>query len=144
MAIFRKAALAAAIGGALLLGGCAADPYYDNYGYNGGYAYGYNQPYYSQPYYAQPYYGPAYVEPSVGFGIGFADYGGDRHWHHDRDGDRHEWHGDRGGHGGHDWHRDTPANAAPSAVPGGHEWHGGDHGGGGGDWRNDHGQNSGG
>lgn len=116
MAIIGKLALAAAAGSALLLGGCAADPYYDNYGYSGAYGYGYDQ----------PYYGPAYVEPSVGFGVGFADYRGDRHWDHDRD-DRHGWHGDRD----HDWH-----------GGGGHEWHGGDHGGG--DWRNDHGQNSGG
>ena len=117
MAIFRKAALAAAVGGALLLGGCATGPYYDNYGYNGGYGYGYEQ----------PYYGPAYVEPSVGFGVGFADYGGDRHWHHDHDGDR--WHGDRS----HDWR-------GGGSAAGEHAWQGGDRG----DWRNDHGQNSGG
>lgn len=127
MSIFTKSALAAAVGGALLLGGCAADPYYNNYGYAPGYGNGY-APGYDNGYaygYDQPYYGPAYVEPSVGFGIGFADYGGGRHWDHDR-GERHERHGDHGDRGG-------------------HEWHGGDRGGDhGGDYRNDHGQNSGG
>ena len=122
MAILTKTALAAAVGGALLLGGCAADPYYNNYGYapayDNGYAYGYDQ----------PYYGPSYVEPSVGFGIGFADYGGGRHWDHDR-GEHHEHHERHGDRGDHDWHG------------GDHDWHGGDHGG---DYRNDHGQNSGG
>ena len=90
----KKLILAAALGGAALMSGCAVDPYYDNYGYgyDRGYAYGYD--------YANPYY----VAPSVGFGFSYSDssdrryYRGDRGYYRDRDGWR-----DRDG----AWHENT-------------------------------------
>jgi hypothetical protein len=87
MRILKTAALAA-LGGAMLLAGCATGPYYDN-GYYGG-AYGYNPAYgYDTPY----YYEPGYVGPSVGLGLGYSYYDGDgRNWH---DNDR-RWSNGRG------------------------------------------------
>ena len=81
MAISAKFILAAALGGAALLGGCATGPYYDSYGYNGyydGYAPGYG--------YA---YDPYYAAPSVGLGFGYTYSDGDYYRggrYRDRDG----------------------------------------------------------
>lgn len=86
----KKLVLAAALGGAALLSGCATDPYYDNnygYGYDRGYAYGYD--------YANPYY----VAPSVGFGYSYSD-GYDRRYYR----------GDRGNWRGRDGYRDPDAD----------------------------------
>jgi hypothetical protein len=76
--ILKRTAIAAALGSAVLLAGCATGPYYD-----GGY-YGYNNGYYGD---APYYYEPGYVGPSVGLGLGYSTY--------DRD-YRHQWrdHGD--------------------------------------------------
>ena len=67
----------------MLLAGCAYDPYYDGYGYNGGYgnyaAYaGYPDPYYGGAYagyydYGYPWYG--YYGAPLGFGLGLGYYG---------------------------------------------------------------------
>jgi hypothetical protein len=63
MAIHTKVILAAALGGAALLGGCATGPYYDN-GY--GYGYGYDTAY-------PGYYDPYSYGPSVGLGFSYSD-----------------------------------------------------------------------
>ena len=82
---------ATAIAFAILLAGCASDPYlvgYNSDGYYDGYA-----PYtYATPYYA-PYYTPYYAYPSIGAGIYYYDHDGrDRRYHYrDRD-----WRRDRG------------------------------------------------
>ena len=82
MAISAKLILAAGLGSAVLLGGCATGPYYDNYGYNGYYdnAYG--------PGYGYAY-DPYYVAPSVGLGFGYTYSDGDYYRggrYRDRDG----------------------------------------------------------
>jgi hypothetical protein len=82
MAISAKLILAAALGGAALLGGCATGPYYDNYGYNGYYGNGYG------PGYGYAY-DPYYVAPSVGLGFGYTYSDGDYYRggrYRDRDG----------------------------------------------------------
>lgn len=106
----KSAALAAALGGAALLSGCAT--YYDD-----GYGYGYDN--YGYGYGGPSYYGyPAYVAPSVGFGFSYYDRDDRRHRWRDRDhrrewrrdhGDRGEWRGDRGGRG--DWRNDHGQNS---------------------------------
>ena len=77
MAISRKVIFAAFIG-ALPLAGCAAGPYYDNYGYERGYDPGYGYEY-------------GYVAPSVTYSDRSNRYwrDNDGRWH-DR-GDRREW-----------------------------------------------------
>ena len=114
----RNRTLLAVAAGAALLGGCATYDYpyngyngYNGYGYNG-YDYGPGPAYYDAPGY--------YDGPSVGFGVGFSDFG------------NHEWHGDRGRH---DWRGGDRDHD--------HDGHGGDRGGDH-DFRNDHGQHSGG
>ena len=73
----RKSILALAAGGALLLGGCATDPYYyDTYATNDGYyyerpAYRYYGPAYA-PSYAPSYYAPRYYGPPVGLSLGYS------------------------------------------------------------------------
>jgi hypothetical protein len=80
MSTSRKSILAIAAAG-LLLGACAAGPYYGPTGpyYDEGYAYGPGYGYAPGPYY-EP--GP-YVAPSVslGFGFGYSDRHYDHHWH---------------------------------------------------------------
>lgn len=103
--------LLAAVGCAVLLGGCAAGPYY-SYDYAQPYAYGYDD----GPY----YYGPGYYMYAPAFGFSYYS-GGDWHghdWHgHDHHGDWHHsadhgaarWHASGNGGASH-WtsHRSTP------------------------------------
>lgn len=80
-----KAATAVAL--ALLLAGCASDPYYA--GYSGGYYDGYTPYTYATPY-DGPYYAPYNAYPSVGAGVYYYDRDGrDRRYYRDRD-SRHE------------------------------------------------------
>ena len=71
----RKSILALAAG-ALLLGGCATGPYYqDTYAYNDGYyyerpAYRYYGPSYAPA--APSYYAPRYYGPPVGLSFGYS------------------------------------------------------------------------
>lgn len=72
-------------GGALLLGACASDPYYNGY-YGDRYSYGYDP--------GPAYYDPYYYGPTVGFGLAFddrdhrfRDRDREEHEHHDRDHD---------------------------------------------------------
>lgn len=83
---------------ALVLGGCAAGPYY-----GGGYGYGNGPGYYG---YGPGYYGygaPAYEGPSVSLGYYYFDNDGRRQWRDGRDareGDQRwrgrDWNNDRG------------------------------------------------
>jgi hypothetical protein len=98
MAYSMKTALAA-LGSAVLLAGCAAGPYYDDYGY--GYdrsGYGYGSDYYG------PGYSTGYVAPSIGLGLTYVERDDHRRY---RD-DRRDWRNDRrdgwDGHYGRDHH----------------------------------------
>ena len=113
---WRRAAPFFALAGALALGGC----YDDGYGYGGvyaggGYYSGYNDFYDGS-------YGGGY--PPYGWNDGFY-YPGSGIYIYDRGGRRHEWHGDRGGHGGPPpggWRGQGHSGAAARVMPGG--WHG--------------------
>ena len=76
----NKLMIAALLGSATILGACAADPYYDNYGYGYSTAPG--------PYYGYAYDDPYYYGPSVGLGFGYSRYDRNSRWQ-DRDG---RWH----------------------------------------------------
>ena len=65
--------LLATVSAAALLGGCAAGPYYDGYGYDSGYDRGYA-------------YDPYYNGPAVGFGYAYSDRDR-RDYYRDRDRD---------------------------------------------------------
>ena len=82
MAISAKLVMAATLGSAALLAGCATGPYYDGYGYNG-----YNDGYVPYGYAYDPYY----VAPSVGLGFGYSYSDGDYRGGRWRDGDG-RWH----------------------------------------------------
>jgi hypothetical protein len=69
----RKSILALAAGGALLLGGCATDPYYyDSYAANDSYYYDRPAYRYYNPSYAPSYYTPRYYGPPVGLSFGYS------------------------------------------------------------------------
>lgn len=113
MPLSRKGILSVAAG-ALLLGGCAYDPYYDDDGYDG---YRYDRYGYA---YDRPYAG-GYAGPSIGLGFSYFhwDHGHRGHW---RDHDHRRWHADRGHRGGRGPRQDGPDRRQ--------------------DWRGDHGQHS--
>ena len=102
MATLRKAVFAALVG-ATAITGCAAGPYYDDYGYNGYDRYGY---------YDNSGY---YVGPSVGLGLGYTYYDRDyrRNW---RD-DRRDWRADRDRDRSNDRGRDGAYVDRPGADP---------------------------
>ena len=82
--VTKKSVLALA-GAALLAGGCATGPYYDQYAYNEGGTY-YERPVYRDDvpvyrYYdhgpAYSYYSPFYYGPTIGLGFSFSNR---HHW----------------------------------------------------------------